>query len=336
MNRKATIDGLFAKRATPAGGASIASDTERVRTGAISAMGTSLKELTQSAQTATRLQEQLAAGLLVVELDPSTVEESMIADRLAAPVDPSFEALKESIQASGQQVPILVRPSPSTTGRYQIAYGRRRLRACAVLGVKVKAVIRQLSDDELVVAQGTENLQRRDLSFIERALFARRLEDRGFERSVIMTALAADKADLSRYIAVARLIPEPIALAIGPAGKAGRARWVAFAELLKQSKAERILASEIETPAFGHLASDERFAKLYALVAKPTAKHGTAVRAWKTARGQKAGSIEQRSDRTVVTIDEKAVPAFGQYLAAQLDALYERFLNEQTKEDKAS
>ena len=40
----------------------------------------------------------------------------MVADRLAAPIDPSFKALKESIQASGQQVPILVRPSLSSTG----------------------------------------------------------------------------------------------------------------------------------------------------------------------------------------------------------------------------
>jgi ParB family transcriptional regulator, chromosome partitioning protein len=42
------------------------------------------------------------------------------------------------------------------------------------------------SDLERVVAQGKENSERRDLSFIERAAFAIYLEQRGFERSVIL------------------------------------------------------------------------------------------------------------------------------------------------------
>ena len=99
----------------------------------------------------------------------------------------------------------------------------------------MKAIVRQLTDEEVVVAQGRENLDRADLSFIERALFARRLEDSGYERSVIMAALSTDKSDLSRYIAIARRVPEELARQIGPAMKAGRARWAALVEALARS-----------------------------------------------------------------------------------------------------
>jgi hypothetical protein len=54
-------------------------------------------------------------------------------------------------------------------GHFQVAYGHRRLRAAELLQIKVKAVVRYLSDIEMVVVQGKENSDRRDLSFIERA-----------------------------------------------------------------------------------------------------------------------------------------------------------------------
>ena len=73
-------------------------------------------------------------------------------------------------------------------GRYQVAYGHRRLQAVRLLGRPVRAIIRPLQDIDVVVAQGVENSARQNLSYIERALFALTLEARGFERSVIMRA----------------------------------------------------------------------------------------------------------------------------------------------------
>ena len=51
-------------------------------------------------------------------------------------------------------------------GFYQVAYGHRRVRATAILGIKVRAIVRDLTDAELVIAQGQENNARQDLSFI--------------------------------------------------------------------------------------------------------------------------------------------------------------------------
>jgi len=64
--------------------------------------------------------------------------------------------------------------------------------------------VRSLDDHQLVVAQGVENSARRDLSFIERAMFAKALEDAGYERPVIMASLSTDKTELSKMISVAR------------------------------------------------------------------------------------------------------------------------------------
>lgn len=227
---------------------------------------------------------------------------------------------------NGQQVPILVRPHPHVTDRYQIAYGRRRLRAAAKLGLQVRAIVQTLTDDELVVAQGRENLDRADLSFIEKAFFARRLEDAGFDRATIIAALATDKSDLSRYIAVARNIPESLAAKIGPAGKAGRARWATLAEGLTRPKAMERVTAALASDAFRDADSDARFLQIFEAVAKSPARPAKKLETWGTPRGKTAARIEQDTRRTALIFDEREVPAFGQFVIEQLDELYNQFL----------
>lgn len=323
MSRKATIDNLFVQRGTqatqpPAPSAALAPD--RVRTGAISAMGSSLRELTEGAKAASRLQEQLNKGDVIIEIEPKDIDGSMVVDRILTDIDPQFDSLVESIKTSGQQVPILVRPIEGN--RFQIAYGHRRVRAAQVLGVKVKALVRQLTNDELVVAQGKENLDRKDLSYIERAQFARKLEEQGFERSVIMTALSSDKTEVSRYLSVARAIPENVIQSIGPAPKTGRPRWVALAEKLPGH--EPAVEAVIEKPEFKSLDSDGRFAVIFRALTSPPEK-ATSWACNKTAR------IDRKPDRTVLTIDETAAPDFGAYLAGRLDDLYREYLDQKER-----
>ncbi|MHB1101818.1 MAG: plasmid partitioning protein RepB [Devosia sp.] len=328
MSRKDALNSLFlGKPAQTPPGTSPAKNPERVRSGAISAMGTSLQELTQGARAAAKLHEQLLAGDHVLSLDPSSIDPSPIADRLPADLDPGFDQLVVSIQQHGQQVPILVRPNPSSEGRYQIAYGRRRLRAIVQLSQQVKAIVRDLSDDELVVAQGRENLDRADLSFIEKALFAKRLEDSGYERSVIMAALSTDKADLSRYIAIARRIPEELARQIGPAAKAGRARWSALVDALAKPKASAKVDDAVAADQFRAADSDTRFTLVFNAIA-PSTERLTKGEAWSTPQGRRAARIERRGTQTAITFDEKRVPEFAAFVAGRLDALYTEFAND--------
>ncbi len=240
-----------------------AADQPRASSGAVKAMGLTLGAITREAEEARHLRQALSDGERVLTLDPAVVDQSFVSDRMGdgAEDDADFLALVESIRTGGQQSPILVRPHPSATGRYETAYGHRRLKAATRLGIKVKAIVRPLSDDELVLAQGKENAERRNLSFIERALFAATLVARGFDRKVVGEALSVDKTELSRLLQVADAVPERLARLIGPAPKAGRNRWMALTELLT-SEGARVRALDEATSERCRAAgdSDTRFA----------------------------------------------------------------------------
>jgi ParB family chromosome partitioning protein len=84
------------------------------------------------------------------------------------PDDPEMAELTESIRTLGVLQPILVRPKPN--GLYEIVYGQRRARAAETAGlIEIPANIRILSDQEAYEIQFTENLQREDLSKMEKA-----------------------------------------------------------------------------------------------------------------------------------------------------------------------
>ena len=113
----------------------------------------------------------VSGPISIQDIDPDLIEDTGLKDRLGISEEDVAE-LRDSIARHGQQVPILLRPHPTLSGRYQVVYGRRRLAAIRGLGTPVKALIRTLSDEEAVLAQGQENNLRKDPSFIEKALFA--------------------------------------------------------------------------------------------------------------------------------------------------------------------
>lgn len=270
INRKNELKALFGGSLAPAAPQSAPEvksapaapqSSEHSRSGAVKAMGLTLGAMTREAEEARTLRAALEKGERIVSLDPSEIDGSIVEDRIviSGRMDADFETLVESIRESGQQVPILVRPHPAQDGRYQTAYGHRRVEAARRLGIKVQAIIRQLSDDALVLAQGKENAERRNLTFIERAMFARTLVSRGFDRKVVGEALAVEKSELSRLLQVADAVPEHIVRAIGSAPKAGRDRWMSLGSLLT-SEAGRVKAEEeMSFQRFREADSDKRF-----------------------------------------------------------------------------
>ncbi|USJ28473.1 plasmid partitioning protein RepB [Ensifer adhaerens] len=325
MSRKDSIDSLFLKKPV-ATTSSASKSADRVRTGAISAMGSSLHEMAENAKQATKLQQQLAEGEAVISIETTSIDTSKIVDRIPIDVDPAFDALVESIAEHGQQVPILVRPNPQSPGRFQIAYGRRRVKAAEKLGRPVRAIVRNLSDSQLFIAQGRENLDRKDLSFIEKAFFAKNLEDDGCDRPTIIAALVSDKADVSRYVAIARQVPQELVKLIGPAPKAGRARWMALVEHLsspaKLATAQALLAGFAENK----LESDARLDALLRSLSEPSKNlRVKKSEVWKTPLGKRAARVEARDGKTSIVFEEKIVPAFGQFVSAKLDELYREF-----------
>lgn len=270
----------------------------------------------------TRSIEQVRANG-IIELAPDLIEPSFIVDRLAtSPVD--HQALVESIREHGQQVPILVRPHPEREGRYQIAYGRRRLRALAELGRPVRSVVKPLTDQQLVVAQGQENSARTDLSFIEKALFAVRLEEGGYDRDIIMAALSVDKTTCSRLISAAVKIPHGIVEHIGPAPKAGRDRWTELATRLEVKTAREAVERLLTDVLFISKDTDARFAAVFSAAALRPVSFPR-LRVWKAEDGTRVARIVEDRRSLTLAIDKATAGGFAAYLVEALPEVYAAF-----------
>ena len=75
--------------------------------------------------------------------------------------------LAMSIRAYGVIQPVLVR---STKEGYQLVAGRRRYRACQMIGMKtIPCMVKKLDDAQMIAISLIENLQRKELSYFEEA-----------------------------------------------------------------------------------------------------------------------------------------------------------------------
>src|SRR5271165_5194625 len=188
----------------------------------------------------------------------------------------------------------------------------------------VPALIRAMTDVELVVAQTKENLDRQDLSYIERALLARQLEDRQFERAIVMSALGVDKADLSRLLTLANALPIELIQAIGPAPKIGRPRWHQLAELLKTAATRKHAMSIVADRDFGNTDTNQRFAILMRSLRQPAPKPGKDIR---TKNGRLLARVDDAGRHVRLLIDHAE---FKTFLLSRLPDLVSEFEQEET------
>ena len=194
----------------------------------------------------------------VWELDPAEIQDERYSDRL----DPKdVHDLRASIEQNGQTVPILVRRHATDPNRYLLVYGRRRLEAIRASDKvsKVRALIANLDDTAALRAQVSENTGRRDLGYIERALFAQELLDSGFgSQAQIAEVLNVTRSAVSMSISVAKAIGTALAHAIGPAHGVGRPRWEALAKELADSRIENDDLSRIALDVRAKAAANEQ------------------------------------------------------------------------------
>lgn len=257
----------------------------------------------------------------VIELDPDICDPSAIADRVPDTTDAAFDAFVEQIREEGQRSPALVRPKPGEPGRFEIAYGRRRRRAAQILGRPLRVLVRPLTDTELLIAQGSENLARADLSYIERAHFARNMIQAGVARDVIAKAMGTQASNLSNLLTVADSIPGNALAVIGPAPGVGRPRWLTLAERIKAAGPSRVVDA-LAAPDLDGKTSDERFAVILAALtgapAKAKAKARPRAETVKDAKGLKFARVERSATGLRVTVEDTDEPGFGDYLADRL------------------
>ncbi len=114
----------------------------------------------------------------------------------------SINELAESIKSKGLVQPILVRPSPSESGIYEIIAGERRWRAAQIAQLhEVPAVIRQLDDVEALEIAIIENVQRSDLSPIEEAAgYKRLIENHGHTQEALAEIVGKSRSHIANII----------------------------------------------------------------------------------------------------------------------------------------
>lgn len=308
----------------------------RVGAGVIGAAQRSIEELRIERD---RLKAQLEAGSAGhVELDPALIDPSPYPDRLPEDDDESsFAAFRSSFETEGQKIPIQVRPHPEARGRYQVVYGHRRLRAARELGVRVKAVVTELSDRDLVVSQGIENAARQDLTWIERALFASRMDEAGVKPRDIYAALSIDDAELARMRGVYRTIPRSVIEAIGRAPKVGRPRWGEFARLFAtHADAEERVLKTLSADRISKLASDDRFRHALSALQSPAAAARAEPVPVLSSSGKPLGTLKLTDKEFRLTLSGPRGEAFAAFLAAELPDLVERFEKANTAQNPVS
>lgn len=221
------------------------------------------------------LQGSLSA---IRELDPARIDDWGPKDRLDAftavndDVDnDGFEALKASISEGGQQVPILVRKA-QIDGRFEVIYGRRRLRACQELGLKVRANVQDLDDQAALLAKGLENAARRNLSFYEKARFAAVILASGHDNTIVRQVLNLTASGQSHLTKVTDNVPNAVGDAIGPAPKAGRPKWTALADAFIAKKITKTAAMTFLEKRGQEIGSDARLDAVLAEVTRRSAR----------------------------------------------------------------
>jgi len=311
------------------------SQSDRVVTPGYAARGASKNMLASISELAAKVaQAELPAdGETIHEIDPERIEDSFVSDRISQD-DAAFEELVNGIKERGQDTPILVRPHPEDNDRFQAVFGHRRLRAARLLGRKVKAVVRRITDEEHVVAQGQENSARENLTFIERALFAQRLISRGHDRVTVQAALSVDAPMLTRMLSVSGRVEEELLARIGAAKSIGRDRWLEFAQLYEKPSNRVAISDVCQTSEFSAATSEARFELLLGALKKADKPRRPVLEKpakskWQPADKAMAAELVDSGKAFSVAFKSKDSARFGRFLAERLDALYGEFLQQE-------
>jgi len=122
----------------------------------------------------------------------------------------SMNSLADSIRQHGVIQPITVRPQGAA---FQLVAGERRLIAARSAGLStIPAIIRELTDDEMLLVALIENVQRQDLNPIERARALKRLVEQHARSQEDVAALAGiARSTVSNSMRLLELDDESIA-----------------------------------------------------------------------------------------------------------------------------
>ena len=170
--------------------------------------------------------------------------------------------LAQSIKENGVIQPIIVRQSPVIG--YEILAGERRYRASLLAGLtSIPAVVKQLSDQEMMIQSIIENLQRENLNPIEEARAYESLVEKGFTHAEIADKMGKSRPYISNSIRLLSL-PEQI-LSEVENGKLSQAHARSLVGLNKEQQDyffQRIIEEDISVRKLEALLTEKKQKKL--------------------------------------------------------------------------
>ena len=173
-----------------------------------------------------------------------------------------LDELAQSIKEHGVIQPIIVRQSPVIG--YEILAGERRYRASLLAGLRsIPAVVKQLSDQEMMVQSIIENLQRENLNPIEEARAYESLVEKGFTHAEIADKMGKSRPYISNSIRLLSL-PEQI-LSEVENGKLSQAHARSLVGLNKEQQDyffQRIIEEDISVRKLEALLTEKKQKKL--------------------------------------------------------------------------
>jgi ParB family chromosome partitioning protein len=140
--------------------------------------------------------------------------------------DGELDDLTTSIRENGLLQPLIVRPAPSAPDRYELVAGERRFRAVSRLEWEdVPALVREASDETLLILALVENLQREELNPLEEAEGYEALSEKfGMKHADIARAVGKDRSTVTNFLRLLKLPPSVRKLLEGRELTPGHAR----------------------------------------------------------------------------------------------------------------
>ena len=155
--------------------------------------------------------QESVQSIPITEIQPFRNHPFMVTD------NEDMAKIVESIGKVGTITPVLARPLPN--GGYELVSGHRRLEACRKLGLEtIPVIVREMTDDEAVIAMVDANLQREHILPSEKA-FAYKMKLEAMKHQGISCGQVVHKSrdtisdtdsgrQVQRYIRLTKLIPQ--------------------------------------------------------------------------------------------------------------------------------
>ena len=158
----------------------------------------------------------------ILEVDLKKIRPSKLNPRLEISLE-RLNELAESIREVGLLEPIIVRPIGN---EFEVVVGERRYRASQQAGLeKVPAIVREYGDDEVVQLNLIENVQREELSAIEKGNVCRYLLENCARKypnqNVVADRIGVSPETISLWLRSAEVIPEEVQKLVAPSTISG-------------------------------------------------------------------------------------------------------------------